>query len=459
MDTRKQTSAGWKTSRRGFFAGAAAFAASSAFGGVDAASIASVYENADGSATDCVLARRLYLDLAGRIPTAAEARAFVDSTDPEKRAKLVDGLLGSEDFNDFWTMRLADILCVKSEFPINLWPNAVYAFHRRIRAFVATDETWDHFATDLLTARGSDFRDGASNFFRALNDRTPQGWAENSARVFLGEDAAAEFRDRDAGYFSSLRIKDTREWKEEIVLTEGTDRRPEYVAKLLGPRRRRFEDAFARRVNTWLFGEYHPSANEAAPGVLSLRARLRSLVLSREYAEGSVTGNFPVRRLDAEVLDDALAVLAGSPRDYQSPAPEPFTFLPPDRRTVCIEDGSVSSSFLSLFGRPSRDTGLAAERSGAVTAKQRLYLFNSGKLHGQLAKICSAEWRRPSKTYFRGHVENLYWTLLGRRPVPRETDAIMKLHAKVARNKGGPGALLKDVAWCIVNTREFLFRI
>ncbi|MFO0801248.1 MAG: DUF1549 domain-containing protein [Gemmataceae bacterium] len=49
-------------------------------------------------ADDATLVRRLTLDLAGRIPTAAEADAYVKATDADKRAKLVDRLLASPGF-------------------------------------------------------------------------------------------------------------------------------------------------------------------------------------------------------------------------------------------------------------------------------------------------------------------------------------------------------------------------
>ena len=86
----------------------------------------SAWERPDGTATDSMMARRLYLDLAGRIPTRDEAQSYVYSADPRKRAVLAETLLCSQEFADFWTMRFCDILRVKSEFPINLWPNAVY---------------------------------------------------------------------------------------------------------------------------------------------------------------------------------------------------------------------------------------------------------------------------------------------------------------------------------------------
>jgi hypothetical protein len=47
---------------------------------------------------DASMVRRLTLDLLGRIPTSSEVRAFVESTDPEKRQKLVDRLIASAGF-------------------------------------------------------------------------------------------------------------------------------------------------------------------------------------------------------------------------------------------------------------------------------------------------------------------------------------------------------------------------
>ena len=202
---------------------------------------------------------------------------------------------------------------------------------------------------------------------------------------------------------------------------------------------------------------------------MCLKDTLREIVLSAEYARGSVTGGFPARRLEAEVLDDAFCALSGSARNYQSPAPEPFTFLPPERPTVCIEDGSISSGFLSLFGRPARDTGLMEERGQDVTAKQRLYLFNSGKLHQQLGRIVTPPGKLPDGTtnpYYRlpfpKRVDDLYWKFLARSATLPERQLINSLWQKRGggKKKGPrPFETLRDVAWCLVNSKEFIFRI
>ncbi|MGN0853047.1 MAG: DUF1549 domain-containing protein [Kiritimatiellia bacterium] len=463
--------------RRFFLGGAAAFACGP-FGvfaaGTDrkeapSAGRARVWEKPDGTATDTVMVRRLYLDLAGRLPTKDEAQAYAFSADPDKRAKLVDDLLGSKSFADYWTMRFCDLLRVKSEFPINLWPNAVYVYHARIHAFVEKDEAWDAFGRALLTSQGSDFRDAEVNFFRATDRRNPEGWAEAVAQTFWAippDRLPAERRAGLAQAFANLKIKDTREWKEEIVYVDGVDRRGELCDSLFVAHRSETAAAFRKTVCAWIFGPDAPC--RPGPESFHLKEVLRTVVLSDDYARGSVTGGFPARRLDAEVLDDAICTLSGSGRDLQSPAPEPFTFLPPDRPTICVEDGSISNGFLSLFGRPARDTGLFDERGLDVTAKQRLYLFNSGKLHRQLGAIVAPPTPKDGpvnpihRLPFPKRVDDLYWRLLAREPSPRERQLIVGLWQKRGggrKAKVRPFDLLRDVAWCLVNSKEFLFRV
>ena len=452
--------------RRAFLAGSAALAAWPRGLLAEAPKrMASVWENPDGTASDAVMARRLHLDLAGRIPTKDEAMEYVSSSAADKRAALVDRLLSSREFADYWAMRFCDILRVKSEFPINLWPNAVYVYHARIRKFVEDNEPWDEFGRALLTSQGSDFRDAEANFFRATDKRTPEGWAEAVAQVFLGippDRLPPERRAAMAKHFSNLRVKGTREWKEEVVFSEGPDDRAALCDEIFGRRRAEVEAAFNTLVHSWIFGPDAPTA--AAGGGLRLKDVLRQIALSDEYARGSVTGGFPARRIDAEVLDDVICTLSDGKRNYQSPAPEPFTFLPKERRTVCIEDGSISSGFLSLFGRPARDTGLPEERGNDVTAKQRLYLFNSGRLHGLLASVATpGGWKNNplTKLPIPKRVEDIYWRVLSRNPAQDEVKQVMELWKRRGGWKKGAksGDLLRDVVWCLFNTKEFLFRV
>ena len=108
-----------QVSRRSFLGGAAAlallrdgFAATSAD--------ARIFAPNGGQAADFLICRRLYLDICGRLPTPEEVTAYTTSRDVRKQAKLVDTLLETDDYADYWAMRYCDFLRVKSEFPINL---------------------------------------------------------------------------------------------------------------------------------------------------------------------------------------------------------------------------------------------------------------------------------------------------------------------------------------------------
>ena len=95
---------------------------------------------------------------------------------------------------------------------------------------------------------------------------------------------------------------------------------------------------------------------------------------------------YPLRRLDAEVLLDALCQVTGTTESYSSMIPEPFTFIPEKQRSIMLPDGSITSSVLETFGRPPRDTGLEAERNNRITAAQALHLLNSSHIRLKIQK-------------------------------------------------------------------------
>ena len=84
------------------------------------------------------------------------------------------------------------------------------------------------------------------------------------------------------------------------------------------------------------------------------------------------------------MLIDAICQITGTTETYTSAIPEPFTFIPEDQRSISLPDGSITSSFLELFGRPPRDTGLEAERNNRLTAAQRLHLLNSSHMQRKI---------------------------------------------------------------------------
>lgn len=136
--------------------------------------------------SDAVFVRRVYLDMIGTLPQPHEVRRFLDDNDPDKRAALIDALFKRDEYADYWSLKWCDVLRVKAEFPINLWPNAVQAYHKWIHEVLRTNMPYDAFARALLTSSGSNFRVPPVNFYRAIQGYEPETIAEAAGLTLMG---------------------------------------------------------------------------------------------------------------------------------------------------------------------------------------------------------------------------------------------------------------------------------
>ncbi len=132
-------------------------------------------------ADDAMFLRRVFLDTIGTLPTAAEARAFLTSTDPHRRARLIDSLLDREEYADYWTMRWSDMLRVDKS---RLGPQAAVAMTRWLRRQFAENRPYDEMVRELITARGSTTAEGPAAFYKAVEG--PEALARSTSQVFLG---------------------------------------------------------------------------------------------------------------------------------------------------------------------------------------------------------------------------------------------------------------------------------
>ncbi len=440
-------------------------------------------------ASDSVFVRRAYLDFLGRTPSLEEAKAYVESDSKEKRALLIEQLLTSPEFALYGTLRFGDALRIKSEFPINLWPNAVYPYTRRVHEFLAKNEPYDHFVRALLLSEGSNFRQSEVNFYRAMAIRSPEGIADAAASFLMGSpltDLPETVQKTLPAFFECVTYKKTKEWKEEIVMAERLDSAREFtlpngkvisVEKGGDPRKAfcqylteqenpYFAQALVQRVWGWFFGN-SPKADDEVLAFLSaefkqssydLQSLCRMIGNSSAYRLSSFYDGdiekalachavYPLRRLGAEVLDDTIRAITRTPAKFSSVIPEPFTFIPADMRTIALADGSINDSFLLLFGRPPRDSGLPEERNNEISTKQRLFLYNSGDLFRRLSKMPI-----PSRDP-KDRISNLYWIFYARPPTENElSTAMTTFGAKGKQNKQFYG----DLAWILLNSKEFI---
>lgn len=465
--------------------------------------------------SDAVFVRRVYLDTIGTLPTAEEAREFIFDRTRTKRRELIDELLNRDEFAEYWTMKWCDLLRVKSEFPINLWPNAVQAYHRWVRTSIEQNMPYDQFARELLTSSGSNFRVPQVNFYRAVETEDAKSIAEATALVFMGQRTKGwptEQLDGMARFFIHLGYKNTAEWKEEIVffdpfkrdaegnstlpclaifpdgtkveLTKDQDSRVVFAEWLIQPDNPWFAKTAVNRIWYWLLGrgivhepdDFRPDNPPINPELLayleqtlidseydvkhvyrlilnSATYQLSSIPKSNDENAAASFAFYSVRRIDAEVLTDALCQITGTTEEYWSPIPEPFSIIPQDQRSIALADGSVTSSFLELFGRPPRDTGLLSERNNRPTASQRLHLLNSSHIRQKIDQIPRNVQRTRTRNP-REALSGLYLTILSRFPTPEELETV----GEYTRTDGvNQRDVFVDLAWALINSPEFQY--
>jgi hypothetical protein len=463
--------------------------------------------------SDAVFLRRAYLDVIGTLPAPDEAAQFLQDTNPGKRGALIDRLLERDEFADYQAMKWSDLLRVKAEFPINLWPNAAQAYYRWIHTAIKNNLPYDRFARELLTSSGSNFRVPQVNFYRAMQGREPQAIAQTAALTFMGTRAEKWPKARLEGmaaFFARIDFKATGEWKEEIVhfdagsatppppavfpdgkparLAADEDPREAFAAWLLAPGNPWFARSIVNRVWSWLMGRGivhepddirpdNPPANpellaylerELAASHYDLKHIYRLVLNSRAYQLSSVPASnrpeaaahfayYPLRRLEAETLVDAICQVTGTTEQYSSPIPEPFTFLPEGQRAVALPDGSIGSAFLEMFGRPPRDTGLESERNNRPTAEQRLHLLNSTHIQQKIqqsATLRALVQARPGGKP-RDLIDRFYLAILSRYPTEEELRTVGAYFQSAPANKW-PATV--DLAWALMNSAEFQYR-
>ena len=131
--------------------------------------------------SDAQFVRRVSLDLTGRLPSPAMVERFVSDSSLTKRAELVDELLQSDEFTDYWTHRLATQLRVQKPGTDTVAANALY---RWLHAQVAADAGWDAISESLILSEGDTHEPGAATVHRFF--ATAREEAEYMSEVLMG---------------------------------------------------------------------------------------------------------------------------------------------------------------------------------------------------------------------------------------------------------------------------------
>ncbi len=469
--------------------------------------------------SDEVFVRRVYLDVIGTLPTVGEARAFLERPGRSKRTRLIDELIARDEFALYLGLKWCDLLRVKAEFPSNLWPNAVQAYHRWVVDAFRNNMPYDQFARALLTTSGSNFRDPPVNFYRPFQKRTPRNLFETAALIFMGMRLEkAEFSEEELlgmdAFFAKVAYKKTAEWKEEIVYFDPTlkflhpvtqepvsptplngkpvklgdldDPRIAFADWLTAPDNPWFSKVIVNRIWHQLLGrgiihevdDIRPDNPPWSPELLAflekelivsgydLKHIYRIILNSDTYQRSSVPtpenaadeagfSHYRMRRMDAEVLIDALCQITGTFEEYSSAIPEPFTYIPKKQRSIALADGSIKSPFLEMFGRPGRDTSYESDRNSDVSVFQSLHMLNSSHIQDKIMNSpLLKELLRTERNSAR-RLEELYLHILSRFPTDEEKKTISEYQKTSGLNAD---QVAYDLAWSLINSKEFMLR-
>ena len=495
------------------------------------AKLESLKINPSDLCTDAEFIRRASLDITGQPPTAEAVRAFLaDATESRsKREALVDSLIGSPAYSEFWANKFADLLQCNSEI---LGKKGVWVFRNWIRDQFAANRPFDQFTGDLLLAKGSTFENPAGNYLRALRDSGKmtedisqtflgvrfncnkchdhpfERWTQNQYYEFGAFFAQVAFKPGTLGRDHLIRSGETyahEQVSEEIVypndqggevkhpkndavvapkvpygqsraIAPGEDRREAFATWLTSKDNPYFAKSTVNRFWSYFFGRGiidpvddiragNPPCNPALLEALTarfvadghdVRKLIRHMVTSRTYQASIVPNrwneddlvNFShalPRRLSAEQMLDSIAVATGKPLQFSN--------LPEGMRAAQLPDGLVpGNDFLSLFGRPKRQSACECERSSNVTLSHALNLIN-GKTLGECVNRADNRFARLVAEHpdDRKVIEEIYLGCLGRMPTAKELSSI-QLGQGSQRLEGA-----QDLAWALINSPAFFF--
>lgn len=458
--------------------------------------------------------RRAYLDATGRLPSVEESQAFLADQSADKRDRLVDALVETDDFASFWTLMTGDVLRSNSK---KLNATGVQKFRLWLYESIRRDQPVNEFARELLTASGSVYHNPAANYWRASRD--PQDATETTAQLFLGiriqcakcHNHPFERWTQDNYYgigaaFARIGRKPGTEANDEVVFVSKSgevtqprtgkqmkthlllkgdvdvaadqDRRRVFAEWLTAPDNPFFAKASVNRIWGQLLGrgivepvddfrDSNPPSN--APLLDRLTAEFVQHGFSRKWAVKTImksrTYQLSSRKNEFNTNDEIYfshantRLLAAEPLldaiCAVTAVPETFPGAPVGTRATELTEPPADHYFLKIFGQPQREMACQCERSNESNLSQALQMINGPVVHNKLrdanGRIAKLVAANKSDEEI---INELYLAALARKPAAAELDAAKK---HIAANTDKKLAV-EDIGWALLNSKEFLFQ-
>jgi hypothetical protein len=166
------------------------------------------------------------------------------------------------------------------------------------------------------------------------------------------------------------------------------------------------------------------------------------------------------RRLMAEVMHDAVAQITAVPTQFSVDRRNAKAGIgekyPLGFRAIQLPDTQTDSYFLKAFGRPEREKTCECERTMEPSVTQVLHIANGDTINKKLeSKDCRITELVEDNTPKEKIIEELYLSALSRYPTAKEMQKMFK--ALEETSGSDRRALIEDVYWAVLSSREFLF--
>lgn len=457
------------------------------------------------AADDATFLRRVTLDLTGRLPTLEQTQAYLADNSTLRKTVLVDTLLASPEFIDYWTYEFGKLLRLR---PIGNDRQAALTFAAWLRKQLEEGTPYDDVARTLLTAEGDSHTNGPATFHRVISGAREQ--AEFVSELFLGvrlrcanchdhpldhwtqddyHGLAAIFARIQRGPIVSVghqgEISHPRNGEAAVPRIPGTrflgadgDQRSVLADWMTSPDNPLFARAIVNRLWRQMMSRglvepvddlratnpgTHPQlldwlADDFVNHGYDLRHTLRRIASSAAYQRSSqpTDGNriddrffsrYFTEPLEPEVLADAVADVTGTAFDYGG--------QPTGTRAIDLIDPHTSAPSLDVLGRCDREGGCESSASaGGVTVK--LHLLNGDFLNqaiiddrGRLHQLLVADDNDGSL------IDEFYLRGLTRPPNAAER-TFWRDEFATAKTLQQRTALAEDFLWGLLSSREFM---
>jgi hypothetical protein len=463
---------------------------------------------------DATFLRRVTIDIAGRLPSTDETEVFLADNEADKRDRLVDRLLDSEDYAHNFATKWSAILRNKRANS-ELHRHGSYAFYDWIRESIAENKPYSEFVRDIITATGEPCSNPAVIWYRQVSDINQQ--VEGASQLFLGqrlqcarchhhpfEKWGTDDYFELAAFFSRIGRKqglqpgEDRLFHNRGVATangpKGTHKaavlgaEPEDMPIDVDPRQE-LADWMAAAENPFfaksLVNRYwkhffavglvepeddmrvtNPATNPELLDAMAaafvehgydMKWLIREICRSTTYQLSAVPNEFngqdrqSYSRFFARRLPAEIALDA---IDGLTGSQTSFAGVLPGTRAVELPDPNFDNYFLTVFGRPNADSACECERGSEANLAQSLHLINSADILGKLSGSRATSLSEDGETPAAEKIDQIYMLALSRHPTAGET---AEIEAYLAERADRTKEAWEDVVWSLLNTKEFLF--